>query len=108
MVLGWVSSCVVACCCVGVAGKYYSLMQSLPTVAPTAFHGLTRLFDIYFYTVATSFVPQTSLHAVFAHFESLEGGAAASPQSEDADAFPLKDPVGTACRCGEGEPSRAR
>lgn len=76
-----------------VIGKHFTLMQAMPCLAATAFHGLTRLFDVYFYTVACSFLPQVSLHALFAHFEALESGSAPA-SSDDPDAFPHKDPVG--------------
>ena len=89
------------CCC---AGKYFTLMQALPCVAATAFHGLFKLFDVYFYTVATAFTPQQALQALFTHFEAAE--MSMSPTStasshhhgpDDPDAFPYRDPIGTVC-----------
>ena len=98
----------VSVCCRGVAfaGKYFAVMQSLPQVAATAFAGLQRLFDLYFFTVVTSFVPQLALHSLFSHFEALESAQAeatapgttprgAIPQ-EDPDAFTYRDPM---CTC---------
>ncbi len=87
------------------AGKFYSIMKVLPHVSATAFMGLQRLFDLYFFTVVTSFVPQTALQALFSHFESqdvVDGGGGARPGStvssptDDADAYTYRDPM---CTC---------
>lgn len=79
------------------------VMQALPSVAVPAFHALTRLFDLYFYTVACSFIPQVAMHSVFAYFEAMEAGGAPASAADDQDAFPFKDPIGAphmpACMC---------
>jgi hypothetical protein len=87
------------------AGKYFAVMQSMPQVSATAFAGLQRLFDLYFFTVVTSFVPQLALHSLFSHFEALESaqadslapgaGRTAPAAAEDVDAYPYRDPMCT-------------
>lgn len=82
------------------AGKLYAVVHCLPHVAASAFAGLQRLFDLYYFTVVTSFVPQIALHSLFSHFEALEaahsdGGPAGRPAGtvDNVDAYTYRDPM---------------
>jgi hypothetical protein len=66
-------------------------------LASTAVHGLQRLFDVYFYTVVTAFIPQRALHTLFVDFENREAAQSGVPPSAGVmiDPFPFRDPIGT-------------
>jgi hypothetical protein len=84
-----------------------TLSPSPPSVTPRPLPA-QRLFDLYFFTVVTSFVPQLALHSLFSHFEALEaaasggagGGFSGRPGGGDnMDAYTFRDPMCTCSLC---------
>jgi len=105
-------------------GRYVLLMEVLPTVAPDAFTGLARLFELYLFTVATLLLRVGALKALFDleaplptpadrerersinAFDFLDGSAYSIAARVTATAAEARTLVGKASGRGGGAPLR--